>query len=138
MDMQAVAHAMVTLLAPVLPMGIAVREADHVIVVTGAERGPGAGWGEEVVLVDQLYHLGLDSAEEPRERLINACRVILERVQECVAEATAIPWPGEKSMPEPHVTIRDGSLICRYGSINDPVLVLPPVPLHALGVGDVD
>lgn len=136
MDCQAVAHAMVAMLEPALPPEVRIAAEDCAVIVRDAQHGPGAGMGEEVVLVDHVYHLGLTPQEEPRQRLINACEVVLDRVQEFVAEATAMPWPGEKAMPQPHVTIRSGSLMCRYGSSKGPVLLLSPVPLESLGIND--
>ena len=104
-------------------------EADFAVVLRDA------GAAEEVVLVGHAYHLGLPGGER-RRRLITACELVLGKVQEFVAEATALPWPGEKVMPPPHVTVRDGSLMCRYGSSKDPILVLPPVALSSLGIDD--
>lgn len=96
-----------------LPPQVRIWEADCAVVVRDAQQGPGAGMGEETVVVDHAYHLGLTPQEEPRQRLINVCEIVLDRVQEFVAEATAMPWPGERVMPKPHVTVRAGSLICR-------------------------
>jgi hypothetical protein len=127
---------MVAMLEPVLPPEVRISEADCAVIVRDAQQGPGAGMGEEVVLVDHAYHLGL-TEEDPRQRAINACEVVLDRVQEFVAEATGVPWPGGKVMPQPHVTIRAGSLMCRYGSSKDPVLLLSPVPLKSLGINDI-
>ncbi len=114
MDCQAVVHAIVAMLEPVLPPEVQISEAQSAVIVRDA------GMGEELVLVDRAYHLGLTHDDDPRQQLIKACEVVLDRVQEFAAEATATPWPGEKTMPQPHVTIRGGSLVCRYGSSKDP------------------
>lgn len=127
---------MVAMLEPVLPPEVRIWVGDCAVIVRDAQQGPGAGTGEEVVLVDFVYHFGLTPEEEPRQRLINACKVVLDRVQEFVAEATAMPWPGENSFPSPHVTIRNGMLMCAYGSDNEPVLALQSVALDQLGIGE--
>lgn len=129
MDCQLVTRALVAMLEPVLPPLVRISEADCAVVLRDA------GVTEEVVLVDHAYHLGL-TGDEPRQRLITACEVVLDKVQEFAAEATALPWPGEKVMPQAHVTVRNGSLLCRYGSSKNPVLVLPPVSLNSLGIDD--
>lgn len=59
MDTQAVAEEMVAILEPVLPPGIRIYAGPHAVVIRDAADGPGAGSGEEVILVDAVYHFGL-------------------------------------------------------------------------------
>ena len=139
MDTQAVADTLVAVLEPVLPSGVAIHRGSNVVVIRDAAHGPGAGLGEEHILVDAVYHFGLAPELEfttAHERLAAACRVVLDRTQEFVAEATGQPWPGTTSFPEPHAVVAGGEVRCWYGDEARPTLALAPIPLRKVGVAE--
>lgn len=125
--MEGLASAMTATLRPVLPPDVEVRSRGTSIAVSG-KNSWAAGGPTEI----DLASLELDSAADPHEQVVGACLLVLERVQDFVAEVTTVPWPGERSMPTAHATIRNGQIHCRYGSVARPVLPLPPIELSDL------
>jgi hypothetical protein len=65
----------------------------------------------------------------------DAARRALDALQDYVAEATHDPWPGQRTMPEPHAQVRDSALHLWYGSADDVVLACEPIPLADLADG---
>ena len=59
----------------------------------------------------------------------DAARHALDALQDYIAEATHDPWPGQRTMPEPHAQVRGSTLHLWYGTADDPVLACEPIPL---------
>jgi hypothetical protein len=55
----------------------------------------------------------------------------LDTLQDYVAEAIHDPWPGQRTMPEPHAEVRDSAVHLWYGPPDDVVLACEPIPLTA-------
>lgn len=135
MDLRKLATALTAALRPVMPSNMQVY-TDGATVVVRAE-GVGVAGGPTHIDLQQVawFDLGIvpvPDARKEREMLVGAVLVVLEQVQEFVAEATTEPWPGERSMPPPHASISHGHIHCRYGSAARPVLTLRPIPLATL------
>lgn len=126
MSMEALASALAGVLRPVVPPRVQVHSEGSTVVVRGDDFGV-AGGPTHIEL--GWFDLGTVPPPDPREQVVGACLMVLEQVQDFVAEATTEPWPGERTMPTPHVTIRNGQIHGRYGSTARPVLVLSPIPL---------
>ncbi len=62
----------------------------------------------------------------------DAARHALDALQDYIAEATHDPWPGQRTMPEPHAQVRDSTLYLWYGPADDVVLACEPLPLADL------
>ena len=62
--------------------------------------------------------------DDSDERLLEACRLVLDNVQDFVAEITTDPWPGTSEMPEPVVHVTPTEIALSY----ETVLVLPSIP----------
>ena len=62
----------------------------------------------------------------------DAARHALDALQDYIAEAIHDPWPGQRTMPEPHAQVRDSALHLWYGPADDLVLACEPMPLADL------
>ena len=62
----------------------------------------------------------------------DAARHALDALQDYIAEATHDPWPGQRTMPEPHAQVRDSTLYLWYGAADDVVLACESLPLADL------
>jgi hypothetical protein len=76
---------------------------------------------------DLLTCLEYDGTAE--ECAADAARHALDALQDYIAEATHDPWPGERTMPEPHAEVRGSMLHLWYGAADDVVLACQPMPL---------
>lgn len=67
------------------------------------------------------------------ECVADAARHALDVMQDYIAEAIHDPWPGQRTMPEPHAQVRGSMLHLWYGGTDDVVLACEPIPLANLG-----
>lgn len=121
-------------LAAIVPAGFQVTLEDDMLWFRSDEgRFPGQQgdyhtgssgiWAQEDFLTCMEYQ---GTAEEC---VADAARHALDALQDYVAEATHEPWPGERTMPEPHAEVRGSMLHLWYGAADDAVLACEPMPL---------
>jgi hypothetical protein len=85
--------------------------------------GPTGVWPQQ----DLRTCLEYDGAAE--ECAAGAARHALDALQDYIAEATHDPWPGQRTMPEPHAEVRGSTLHLWYGAADDVALACEPMPL---------
>jgi hypothetical protein len=115
---QALAAALVARLNPVLPGHFSLAASTEVVEVH--EGGTLVTW---MSFVDG----------DPED----AVQAFIDQLQSDVSEITTEPWPrdpsGSYEFHEPFVEVRDGAIHVIFGSDDDPVLVLEPIPLSDIG-----
>jgi hypothetical protein len=76
--------------------------------------------------------IGDMDVEPGRFAALLAARHALDALQDYIAEAIHDPWPGQRTMPEPHAQVRDSALHLWYGPADDVVLACEPILLADL------
>lgn len=69
------------------------------------------------------------------ENITNLAVLVLDQLQDAVAEDTTDPWPrrGFGRQPPPHALIRDGHLHLWYGEGDEVTVACEPIPLPEIG-----
>jgi hypothetical protein len=113
----ALARELAARLDPAVPEGYSVTATNETIAIS--DRGRPITW---LSLVDM--------------DIVEAVEVVLELVQDELAEETTVPWPHDPKrgykFHEPHADIEDGAVHAWYGPRRTPVLELEPIPLAVL------
>jgi hypothetical protein len=119
-DAPTLAHALATRLVAVVPAGISVvADGSAVDVASNAVS----------LSVDLRSLLEQEGNEDENAEL--GARAVLDAVQDFVAEQLARPWPeGGTALPIPAAAVEGRLLRLWYGDARNPVLELPPIPLH--------
>ncbi len=76
-----------------------------------------------------MQALTLGQGETQEQRTIEACWRALDDEQDFLCESTTDPWPGTTTMPPPGALIESDEILLWYGSPEDPMLRLRPIPL---------
>ena len=134
MDPDGFAALLAARLAAIVPAGFQVTLEDDMLWFRSDEgRFPGQ---------QNDYHTG-STGVWPHEDLLtclkydgtaegcaaDAARHALDVLQDYIAEATHDPWPGQRTMPEPHAEVRGSMLHLWYGAADDVALACEPMPL---------
>jgi hypothetical protein len=116
--LRALLRALVERLGPTLPAGFSLA------------------FGQGALLLfrdlEQLDEIDLTWAVEEGNSPAWTVEHALDRLQDTIAEETADPWPGRRSLPGAAVEVRGDALHLWYGDPAEPVLAFEPIPLADL------
>ena len=82
--------------------------------------------------LEQLDEIDLTWVAEEGDTLAWTVEHALDRLQDTIAEETADPWPGWRSLPGAAAEVRGDALHLWYGDPAEPVLAFEPIPLADL------
>ena len=75
----------------------------------------------------------LGNGETPEERIRWCAEHALDELQDFVDEESALPWPGERTVPRAHASVIGDKLRLWFGDADPPVLECEPIDLTLLG-----
>jgi hypothetical protein len=82
--------------------------------------------------LERVDEIDLTWIVEEGESLAWTVEHALDRLQDTIAEETADPWPGRRSLPGAGAAVQGEALHLWYGASADPVLAFEPIPLADL------
>lgn len=74
----------------------------------------------------------IEGIQNPPEAIKRAVRVILDTVQDYVADTSTEPWPGTRDQPNPGIRLSGSHLEMWFGDQDNPVLKLRPLDLATI------
>lgn len=122
MSSRELALALAECLARVVPAGFTVSAEDTMLAVSHDGEHLGRSGAPD-------FLESIEGLADPVETLIRATRVALDTVQVLISDESALPWPGERSQPNPDVRLDGDRLVMWFGDEQAPVLELPPIDL---------
>ena len=114
----------------IVPEGFQVRDDDGMLwysVDPALSFWGGGGSGSYVRLNFDSHHGPLN------ERVVAVSEHSLNELQDFVDEESALPWPGDRTVPLPHAEIIGTKLHLWFGDADAPVLECEPIDLRLLG-----